>query len=41
MTGGQGLINTDQSVSGMLGLLEKDLPPAGGWVAWDGKVVPW
>jgi len=41
MTGGLGNIDADQSARGMLDLLERDLPGAGGWLAWDGKVVPW
>jgi len=41
MTGGQGLIDADQSVSGMLGVLEDGLPAAGGWMDWKREVVPW
>lgn len=40
MVGWNGLIDTDQSVSGMLEVLEtKDLQ--GTWHAFDGKVIPW
>jgi hypothetical protein len=37
----QGLIDADQSVSGMLGVLEDGLPAAGGWIDWKREVVPW
>jgi len=41
MTGGNGLINVDQSVSGMLSVLESSRPLSGRWYAWDGKEIPW
>jgi NAD(P)-dependent dehydrogenase (short-subunit alcohol dehydrogenase family) len=41
MTGGQGLIDADQSARGMLALLENDLPAVGGWMDYKGDVVPW
>lgn len=40
MTGGAGLINKDQSVSGMLGVLQSGVELQGAWYAWDGKVIP-
>lgn len=41
MTGGQGLIDADQSVAGMLSVLEDGLPEAGGWMDWKREIVPW
>eukprot|EP00878_Enallax_costatus_P003038 GHUV01003236.1.p1 GENE.GHUV01003236.1~~GHUV01003236.1.p1 ORF type:complete len:275 (+),score=57.26 GHUV01003236.1:505-1329(+) len=41
MTDGQGLINADQSVSGMLAVLESSKPLNGHWYAFDGKEIPW
>ena len=41
MTGGSGLIDTQQCVSGLLGVLESGKPLNGQWYAYDGKVVPW
>lgn len=41
MTGGQGLIDVEESVAGMLAVLEGDAPLNGNWYAFDGKVVPW
>lgn len=41
MTDQQGLINVDESVSGMLAVLEGDKPLNGHWYAFDGKEIPW
>jgi NAD(P)-dependent dehydrogenase (short-subunit alcohol dehydrogenase family) len=43
MVNNQGLITTEQSVSGMLNVLESkgDSELRGGWHAFDGKVIPW
>jgi hypothetical protein len=41
MTGGAGLIDVDQSVSGMLSVLESGRQLQGRWYAWDGKEIPW
>lgn len=41
MTGGSGLCDADQSVEGMLGVLESGLPEAGGWIDWKRETVPW
>ncbi len=42
MTGGQGLIDVDESVSGLLAVLEKPLRELNGrWYAFDGKEIPW
>lgn len=41
MTNNQGLIDADQSVQGMLAVLEAGLPHAGGWLDYKCEVVPW
>ncbi|GAB4820966.1 hypothetical protein N2152v2_008012 [Parachlorella kessleri] len=41
MTGGQGLIDVDESVSGLISVLESDRPLNGKWYAFDGKEIPW
>jgi NAD(P)-dependent dehydrogenase (short-subunit alcohol dehydrogenase family) len=43
MVNNQGLITTEQSVSGMLNVLESkgDSELRGAWHAFDGKVIPW
>lgn len=42
MTNGNGLIDVETSVSGMLKVMEMDVDQLNGaWHAYDGKVVPW
>ena len=41
MTGGQGLIDVDESVRGLLRVLETAEPLNGAWYDYSGKVVPW
>lgn len=41
MTDGEGLINADESVSGMLSVLEGNKPLNGHFYAFDGKEIPW
>jgi NAD(P)-dependent dehydrogenase (short-subunit alcohol dehydrogenase family) len=41
MTNGAGLIDVDESVGGMLRVLESGLPEAGGWRDYKNDVVPW
>lgn len=42
MTGGQGLIDTAESVSGLISVLEGNAGPLNGqWYDYAGRVVPW
>lgn len=41
MTGGAGLIDRDESVRGMIGVLESGAPLAGAWYDFAGKEIPW
>ncbi|KAI3436581.1 hypothetical protein D9Q98_005997 [Chlorella vulgaris] len=41
MTGGNGLIDTNTCVKGLLGVLEGDKELNGRWYDYSGKVVPW
>lgn len=41
MTNHSGLINTEQSVAGMISVLESGKDLQGTWHAYDGKVIPW
>lgn len=41
MTGGQGLIDVETSVSGMLAVLEGDKPLNGEWYDYKGEKIPW
>jgi hypothetical protein len=41
MTGGNGLMDASESVSGMLSVLESGSPLNGKWYDFAGKEVPW
>lgn len=41
MTSGNGLIDVDQSVSGLLSVLESDLPLNGKWYDYKQEAIPW
>lgn len=42
MTGGQGLIDASESVSGLISVLEGNAGPLNGqWYDFAGKVIPW
>lgn len=41
MTGGQGLIDVQESVAGMLGVLESSKPLNGEWYDFKGEKIPW
>ncbi|KAK9829599.1 hypothetical protein WJX72_006821 [[Myrmecia] bisecta] len=41
MTGGNGLIDVDQAVAGMLSVLESDLPLNGHWYDYKQEAIPW
>jgi hypothetical protein len=41
MTGGQGLIDAQESVAGMLGVLESNKPLNGEWYDFKGEKIPW
>jgi hypothetical protein len=42
MTNGQGLIDVDESVSGLISVLEGNAGPLNGqWYDFAGKVIPW
>jgi hypothetical protein len=41
MTGGEGLIDPSQSVSGMLSVLDSGRPLNGRWYDFTGKEIPW
>lgn len=41
MTGGRGLIDVDQSISGLLSVIESNQDLNGKFTAFDGKAIPW
>jgi hypothetical protein len=41
MTGGQGLIDVQESVAGMLAVLESSKPLNGEWYDFKGEKIPW
>ncbi len=41
MTGGAGLIDKDECVSGLISVLESGQPLNGRWFGFDGKEIPW
>lgn len=42
MTGGQGLIDASESVSGLISVLEGNAGPLNGqWYDYAGKAIPW
>lgn len=41
MTGQNGLIDVDESVSGMISVLESDLPMNGRWYDFKRETIPW
>lgn len=41
MTGQNGLINVDESVSGLISVLESDLPLNGRWYDFKRESIPW